>query len=108
MSSDPFQLLTKVIESPQMNFFFRLLSGLMVAGIVTLGRFSVALANGGDVHFDDVATGIPAVVLWIGGGVLVGLLLFIFITRVFFKQTGRPSRDDKREKNPRAAEEKKR
>lgn len=104
MSPFPFQFLTEVVESPQMNALFRLLTGLMVALIVALGQFPAALANGGDVHLDDIGTGIPVIVVWIGGGVLGGLLLFIFIVRRFSKPTEKLAQDGGREKNPRRYE----
>ncbi|MEE8419341.1 MAG: hypothetical protein V3S02_04435 [Dehalococcoidales bacterium] len=89
------------------KLFFRLLSGLVLAGTVALGQFSVALANGEDGHIGS--TGISVTVAWIGGGVLGGLLLFIFVARVFFKQTGKPSGsgEGESEMNPQGNEERK-
>lgn len=79
----------------------------MVAGIVALGRTTVALADGEQGHVGN--TGIPVIVVWIGGGVLGGLLLFIFIARFFFKQTGKPSQggEGERDRNSRRAEDNK-
>ncbi|MEE8471177.1 MAG: hypothetical protein V3S51_07595, partial [Dehalococcoidia bacterium] len=51
----------------------------MGSALLALGQFTVALANGGDVPID--ATEIPALVFWIGGGVVGALCLFYFIGR---------------------------
>ncbi|MDP6501221.1 MAG: hypothetical protein QF369_01810, partial [Dehalococcoidales bacterium] len=82
--------------------YFRLLLGLMMAVTDALRQFPVALANGNHGHVGS--TGIPAIVAWIGG-VLGGLLLFIFIVRRFSKPTEKLSRDGEQEKNPRRDEE---
>ncbi len=49
-----------------MNHYFRLLLGLIMAVTVALRQFPVALANGNHGHVGS--TGIPAIVVWIGGG----------------------------------------
>lgn len=69
---------------PQMNPFFRLLLGVMVGGVLVLGRPSIALAHAGEVHVGDIT--IPMVAVWVGGGLIViflltGFLLWVWASR---------------------------
>lgn len=65
-----------MIQCLQMNFF-RLLFGVMGGVVLVLGRPSVVLANGGGLHVGT--THIPGIVVWIGGGLMVAILLLFFI-----------------------------
>lgn len=62
-----------------MKTFSRLLYAVVAAGTISLGQFSVTLANGEHVHDEAVITAIPMLVVWIGAGVIGALLLFFLI-----------------------------
>ncbi len=64
-----------------MRLFIRLLFGVMGGGVLVLGRPSVALANGGDAHLGGVQ--VPMVAVWVGGGLIVILLLTGFLLWVW-------------------------
>ncbi len=64
-----------------MNTFFKLLLGVIGGGVLVLGRPSVALANGEDVHLGNIQ--IPMVAVWVGGGLIVIFLLTGFLVWVW-------------------------
>ncbi len=88
--------LIKVIQCRQMNFF-RLLFGVMAGGLLVLGRPSVVLANGGGLHVGT--THIPGIVVWIGGGLMVTILLLFFIGWGLSSRARRHSQQEETENN---------
>lgn len=80
-----------------MRLFIRLLLGIM-AGLLGWGQPSVASANGEHIHiFGDV--GIPFIVVWIGGGLIVVLFLFFFIGWAYSSQAKKRSQEEEKGMN---------
>lgn len=65
-----------------------------MAVVLAWGQPSIALANGEHVHlYGDV--GIPYIVVWLGGGLIVILFLFFFIGWSLSSQAQKRSQEEK-------------
>ncbi|MBI2287807.1 MAG: hypothetical protein HYU83_02305 [Chloroflexi bacterium] len=81
-----------------MKFLVRLLSGMTIAGLLALEQTKVARANGGGLHVGTMH--IPAIILWIGGGILVAFFLFFFVGWSLSSRAKKDTQPEKKEETP--------
>jgi hypothetical protein len=68
----------------------------LAAVTTVLAVASVALANGGDIHFGAVSTGIPMVAVYVFGGFVGAVVLFFLVNWARYRRSQNRSRPSPR------------